>query len=183
MDMNLSKLQEIVKDRRWDHLLGSSERTGWAGVCRLGEGRGTRKCPHRAGPSGEGDSAPLVDLVPSHFEKHSKRTNSDIHGRKCTAISNKEGTRTQYRLRRFRVKRGIKGRTYRNERGHLACGRSSWGQAGIQSPTAQKHGIVLRLAWKTQKTQPPKQAGLWEWLCLGKLPVASHPKFQLIICG
>ena len=104
---------------------GDAERTGWAGVCRLGEGRGTRKCPHRAGPSGEGDSAPLVDLVPSHFEKHSKRTNSDIHGRKCTAISNKEGTRTQYRLRRFRVKRGIKGRTYRNERGHLACGRSS----------------------------------------------------------
>lgn len=102
----------------------SARRRG-SGVCRLGEGRGTRKCPHRAGPSGEGDSAPLVDLVPSHFEKHSKRTNSDIHGRKCTAISNKEGTRTQYRLRRFRVKRGIKGRTYRNERGHLACGRSS----------------------------------------------------------
>jgi len=47
--------------------------TGWAGVCRLGEGRGTRKCPHRAGPSGEGDSAPLVDLVPSHFEKHIKK--------------------------------------------------------------------------------------------------------------
>lgn len=43
-------------------------------MCRLGDGRRTQKCPHRAGTSREVDSAPLADLVPSHLEKHIKKT-------------------------------------------------------------------------------------------------------------
>ena len=42
-------------------------------MCRLGDGRWTWKCPQRVGTSREVASSLLVDLVPSHLEKHIKK--------------------------------------------------------------------------------------------------------------